>query len=156
VLNIARTRAQVRVQAAGEDPHQVEIALAPDGQIGATCDCARAELECRHKVAAFFELQRHLQEHPPCVWQQVLDEAVKPEHTRKSTTASAVIAFSLHSDNATYTRITPYSIARRHLPSELPAEGAELARVIYRRRGQRRARFIHVRIFPRSSMPPRS
>jgi len=135
ILSVERTRAQVQVRSHGEEARQVEIALARDGQIAANCSCPRAELECRHKVAAYFELQRYLQQNPPCVWQQVLDEAVKSERARKTTAGRNIIVFSVHTDNATYTHITPNSISRRNLPPDLPADGPELARVIEQTRG---------------------
>jgi len=135
MLRIERTRAQVQVRQPREDTHLVEIMLAKDGQLEVTCDCPRLQLECSHKIAALFELQRYLQEHPPCIWQQVLDEAVKPERARKTDAGHTVIVFSVHTDNVTYTRITPYSISRRHLPQDLPAEGVELARIIHRTKG---------------------
>ncbi|MHB0939260.1 MAG: DEAD/DEAH box helicase [Armatimonadota bacterium] len=135
VLRIERSRAVVQVSPTKDAAHLVEVSL-KDGQVEVSCDCPRLQLECSHKIAAFFELQRYLQEHPPCIWQQVLEEAVKPERTRKVAAGNAVIAFSLYSDNnATYTHITPHSIARKHLPSELPEDGTELAQVIHRTKG---------------------
>lgn len=136
VLHIERSQATVLVTPPKDTAHQVEVSLTKDGQVEASCDCPRLQLECSHKIAAFFELQRYLQEHPPCIWQQVLDEAVKPERARKAVTGNAVIAFSLYSDNnATYTHITPHSISRRQLPDTLPEDGAELAQVIHRTKG---------------------
>jgi non-specific serine/threonine protein kinase len=135
VLSSERTRAQVQVRQPGEAIHLVEIALAPDGQVAATCNCSLAGSDCRHKIAAIFELQRYLQQHPPCIWQQVLDEAIKPERARKAAAGQTVIVFSLNADKLAAAHITPYTISRRHLPGELPADGAELARIIHRTRG---------------------
>ena len=133
VLRIERTRATVRVKMPKDPQHLVEVTLAQDGQVEVSCDCPRQQQECSHKIAAFFELQRYLQEHPPCIWQQVLGEAVKPERARKAAAGGTVMAFSVFADNkATSTHITPHSISRRQLPGELPADGAGLAQVIHR------------------------
>jgi len=135
VLRLERMRAQVRVRQPKEADHLVDIAMMPGGQITAICDCLRVELECRHKVAAFFELQRYLQEHPPCIWQQVLDGAIKPERARKSAAGHTLIVFSMQTDNMTYTHITPYSISRKFLPPDLPTDGEELTKAIHLLKG---------------------
>lgn len=121
----------------GSKAHTVDVVCA-DGQVRLLCHCdysdGDARVLCAHKIAAALALNARLQANPPSFWQQALAPVRQPA-ARRPASGQAVLLFSL--TRAPEWKVTPYTLAVRHLPEETEYDAPALtAAVVAGRLGQ--------------------